>query len=105
MNLIPRRAEVHQSQCITVGSIARIVDLEEELRIRGRTPPTYDWTPPEGVDRRVHLRSLLPTIEVGDKQYLEGGRLGAVQEDAAGSAATVAASSSAGEDGASCNIM
>ena len=52
---------------------------QQELRIRGRTPPTYDWTPPEGVDRWVHLRNLLPTIEVGDKQYLEGGRLGAVQ--------------------------
>ena len=85
---------------VTVGSIARIVDLEEELRIRRRTPPTYDWTPPEGVDRRVHLRSLLPTIEVDGKQYLEGGRLGTVQEDAAATAATVAASSSAGEDGA-----
>ena len=53
----------------------------------------------------VHLRSLLPTIEVDGKQYLEGGRLGAVQYDAAAAAATVAASSSAGEDGASCNIM
>eukprot|EP01043_Picozoa_sp_COSAG02_P027686 COSAG02_NODE_1645_length_11523_cov_10.783876_2_plen_103_part_00 len=90
---------------VTVGSIARIVDLEEELRLRGRAPPMYDWTPPEGVHRRVHLRSLLPTIEVGDKRYLEGGRLGVVQEDAAAAAAAVAASSSAGEDVASCNIM
>ena len=65
----------------------------------------YDWTPPEGVDRRVHLRSLLPTIEVDGKQYLEGGRLGAVQEDAVAAAATAAASSSAGEDGAACHIM
>ena len=78
---------------------------QQELRIRGRTPPTYDWTPPEGVDRRVHLRSLLPTVEVDGKQYLEGGRLGAVQEDAAAAAATVAASSSAGEGEPSCNIM
>ena len=39
------------------------------------------------------------------KQYLEGGRLGAVQEDVAAAVATVAASSSAGEDGATCNIM
>ena len=90
---------------VTVGSIARIVDLEEEPRLRGRTPPMYDWTPPEGVDRRVHLRSLLPTIEVGDKQYLEGGRLGVVQEDATATAVAVAASSSAGEGEPSCNIM
>ena len=90
---------------VTVGSIARIVDLEEELRIRGRTPPMYDWTPPEGVDRRVHLRSLLPTIEVDGKPYLEGGRLGVVQEDAADAAAIVTASSSAGEGEPSCNIM
>ena len=76
-----------------------------QLRLRNRIPPEYNWTPPEGVDRRVHLRSLLPTIEVDGKQYLEGGRLGAVQEDVAAAAATVAASSSAGEDGASCNIM
>ena len=79
--------------------------LEEELQLRGRTPPACNWTPPEGVDRRVHLRSLLPTIEVDGKQYLEGGRLGAVQEDVAAAAATAAVSSSAGEDGASCNIM
>ena len=77
----------------------------QELWLRNRTPPEYDWTPPEGVDRRVHLRSLLPTIEVNGKRYLEGGRLGVVQEEAADVAAAVAASSSAGEDGASCNIM
>ena len=53
----------------------------------------------------MHLRSLLPTIEVNGKRYLEGGRLGVVQEEAADVAVAVAASSSAGEDGASCNIM
>ena len=65
----------------------------------------YDWTPLEGVDRRVHLRSLLPTIEVNGKRYLEGGRLGVVQEEAADVAAAVAASSSAEEGEAMCNIM
>ena len=64
-----------------------------------------NWAPPEGVDRRVHLRSLLPTIEVNGKQYLEGGRLGVVQEDAADAAAVAAASSSAGEAEESCIIM
>ena len=59
----------------------------QELWLRNRTPPEYDWTPPEGVDRRVHLRSLLPTIEVNGKRYLEGGRLGVVQEEAADVAA------------------
>ena len=75
------------------------------MRLRNRTPPEYDWTPPEGVDRRVHLRSLLPTIEVNGKRYLEGGRLGVVQEEAADVAAAVAASSSAEEGEAMCNIM
>ena len=64
----------------------------------------YDWTPPEGVDRRVHLRSLLPTIEVNGKRYLEGGRLGVVQEEATDVAAAVAASSSAEEGEAMCNM-
>jgi hypothetical protein len=39
-----------------------------------------------------------------DKQYLEGGRLGVVQEDATATAVAVAASSSAGEGEPSCNI-
>ena len=76
-----------------------------QLRLRNRIPPEYNWTPPEGVDRRVHLRSLLPTIEVDGKQYLEGGRLGVVQEEVADVAAAVAASSSAEEGDAMCNIM
>lgn len=42
---------------------------------------TIYWAPPKGVDHRVHLRSLLPTIEVNGKQYLEDGRLGVVQEE------------------------
>ena len=54
---------------------------------------------------RVYLRSLLPTIEVNGKRYLEGGRLGVVQEEAADVAAAVAASSSAEEGEAMCNIM
>ena len=53
----------------------------------------------------VHLRSLLPTIEVNGKRCLEGGRLGVVEEDAANVAAAVAASSSAEEGEAMCNIM
>ena len=61
--------------------------------------------PPEGVDRRVHLRSLLPTVEVNGKRYLEGGRLGVVQEEAADVAALAAASSSAGEVEGMCVIM
>ena len=65
----------------------------------------YDWTPPEGVDRRVHLRSLLPTIELNGKRYLEGGRLGVVQEQATDAAALAAASSSAGEAEGVCIIM
>ena len=90
---------------VTVGSIQRIVHLEEELRLRNRTPPEYDWTPPEGVDRRVHLRSLFPTVEVNGKQYLDGGRLGVVQALAADVATMAAASSSAGEDEGVCTIM
>ncbi len=87
---------------VTVGSIARIADLEEELRLRGIMD---NWAPPEGADRRVHLRCLSPTIEVNGKQYLEGGRLGVVQAEAADVAAMAAASSSAGEDEGVCTIM
>ena len=55
--------------------------------------------------RQVHLRSLLPTIEVNGKRYLEGGRLGLVQEEAADVATAVVASSFSGEGEAMCNIM
>eukprot|EP01048_Picozoa_sp_COSAG05_P011662 COSAG05_NODE_1114_length_5840_cov_2.676886_9_plen_85_part_00 len=79
--------------------------LEEELQLRGLTPPACNWTPPDGVDRRVHLRSLLPTIEVNGKQYLERGRLGVVQAEAADAAAMAAASSSAWEDEGVCTTM
>ena len=53
----------------------------------------------------MHLRSLLPTIELNGKRYLEGGRLGVVQEQATDAAALAAASSSAGEAEGVCIIM
>ena len=42
-----------------------------------------DWTPPNGVDTRMHLRSLSPIIEVHDKRNLDVARLGVVQEEVA----------------------
>ena len=56
---------------------------EQELWLR-------NWTPPNGVDLRVRLRSLLPTIEVRiqAKSFLKKvAWLGVVQEEAADVAA------------------
>ena len=47
----------------------------------------------------------MPTAGALGEQYLEGGRLGVVQAQAADAAAMAAVSSSAGEDEGVCTIM